>query len=293
VPHYTYPAAGTLKNKLGTTDSQDLGRIEGQLVAARIYELTLGYGPNGQFDTDHLKAVHRHLYQDIYEWAGHTRDEPVGLSDGTVATEPDMDNQEGLAFLPGHLISRSLDSLFKKLREAGDLRGLPRPEFASRAADILSVLTVIHPFRHGNGPALRAFVSELAEQAGHTLDFTVVSKERMRQAAMAANDHDDPAVMRCLFDEISDPSRVDALRQAIVWLEQRGFPWNDRHIATLEPGQPVELTMVSLAGDHFVGRTGSRILIGKISDLPRPHPRSLDTFTIIPGGQPKMRAGET
>jgi len=282
VANYTYPEVDTLKNKLGVRNSQELGRIQGQFVTARVYELTLGRGPEGHFDAEHLKAIHRHLFQDVYEWAGHTRDELVALSDGTVASEPEM-KQAGLVFLAGRLIARTLDRLATKLAEAGLLRGLPRDEFASRAADIMAVLAAIHPFREGNGSTQRMFLSALAAQAGHSLDFTVVSKERMLQVSIAAVEHDNPALMRRLFNEISDPSRVSALRQAIELLEKRRFPWNDRYLATAEPGQPVELRMVGPIGDYFMGRTGTRILVGNLADLPSPHPQTHQTFVFLPG----------
>jgi cell filamentation protein len=282
VANYTYPGGDTLKNKFGATDSRDLERLEGDFVAARLYELALGYGPKGHFDANHLKAIHKHLFQDVYEWAGRTRDELVDLSDGTVATEPDMPQQGGLDFLTGQLIPDLLADL-SRVRNADYLRGLPRDEFAARLADIMTVLNGVHPFRHGNGPTLRAFVSALADQAGHRLDFTVVSKVRMNQVIIATNNHNDPTMMRRLFNEISDPLRVAALRQAIALLERRRFPWNDRDLATLEPGQPIELTMVTTLGDYFAGRTRSRILIGNTSDLPFPHPRSHETFMVVPG----------
>jgi cell filamentation protein len=76
----------------------------------------------------------------------------------------------------------------------------------------------------------------LAKQAGHTLDFSVVSRERMIQASIAGNESGDPRMMRRLFVEISDPVRVAALSKAIESLEQHGFAWNDRYIATAEPG---------------------------------------------------------
>ena len=100
-------------------------------------------------------------------------------------------------------------------------------------------------------------------------------------------------MMRRLFNEISDPSRVAALRQAIEFFERRRFPWNDRYLATTEPGHRVELTMVGTAGDHFMGRTRSQILIGNTSDLPDPHPRSHETFTIVPrsGGRESGQSG--
>lgn len=297
--NYTYPGTDTVKNKLGVIDPSELERIEGPLVAARIYELTLGHGPQGRFDADHLRAIHHHLFQDVYEWAGQTRDERVELSDGTIATEPVMHKPGGADFLIGRFIPDVLDDLAKRLRDADHLRGLSREEFAARAADLLAEMNAIHPFREGNGRTQRTFVRELAKEAGHSLDFAVVSKERMIGASIAANEDGDPTMMHRLFNEISDPSRVAALRQAIEFFEKQRFPWNDRYLATTEPGHPLELTMVGTAGDHFMARTRSQILIGNKSDLPVPHPRSHQTFTIVQSGagenptKPRGRRGRS
>jgi cell filamentation protein len=207
VPNYTlddYP--GVLKNKLGATSHEQLGRLEAPLVAMRYSELQYGYGPTGQFDRAHLKAIHRHLFQDVYEWAGHTRDERVCLADGSIATEP-LFSKSGGAFLHGREIPGALDQLAATIRDSNYLRGLSRGRFAERGADIMAEINRIHAFREGNGRTQRVFMEELAKQAGHSLDFTVVSQERMIQASIAANEHSDPAIMRRIFDEASSACR--------------------------------------------------------------------------------------
>ena len=276
-----------LKNKLGATTHQELERLEASRVLGRYAEIQVGDGPAGNFDAEHVKAIYQHLFQDVYEWAGHTRDEHVKLSDGSVATEPLMHKHGGDDFLIGPSIPAALDGLATKLRESDCLRGLSREEFATQAADVMADLNAIHPFREGNGRAQRVFIEELAKQAGHTLDFSVVSKERMIEASIAANDRDDPSAMRRLFNEISDPARVDALRGAIDALEDHRFNWNDRYLATMEAGHSVEVTMVGLArsGEHFMARTGSHILIGNAADLPQPVPERGEAFTHVPREQ--------
>lgn len=92
-------------------------------------------------------------------------------------------------------------------------------EFAGQAADIMAELNAIHPFREGNGRTQRAFILQLAKEARHHLDFSVVSKERMIQASIAANEQGDTSMMRRLFDEISDPTRVSLLRDSIIALD--------------------------------------------------------------------------
>ncbi len=140
----------------------------------------------------------------------------------------------------------------------------------------------MHPFREGNGRTQRAFVEQLAQAAGHDLDFSVISKERMIAASIAAHDQNDLGPMRRLFADAIDPGRGAALRDAIEFLDRQQFPWNDRYIPTVERGHPVEVTFVGVAAGHFMARTKSQILIGNVADLPDPRPEPGQAFSLDP-----------
>jgi cell filamentation protein len=280
VPNYTYPGTQVLKNRFGTISHDELEAIEGKLTAARDAELAEGRGATGSYDAAHLMAIHWHLFQDVYEWAGHTRDTPCALSDGTFANEPTLRKADGKPFLAGSLIPAALDRVSQRIREARYLRGLSRREFAEGAADIMAEINAIHAFREGNGRTQRTFIRELAEQAGYKLDFSVISRERMIQASIAANEGGDPAMMRRLFNDISDPERVTALREAIGFFVQQKFPWNDHYLAAIEPGHRIELTMAGVSGKHFLARTNTEVLVGNTADLPAPRPASGDRFVL-------------
>ncbi len=43
-------------------------------------------------------------------------------------------------------------------------------------------------------------------------------------------------MMRRLFVEISDPRRVEPLREATGFFDAQSYDWNDRYLATTEPG---------------------------------------------------------
>jgi len=284
MPNYTYSddPHSAIKNKLGAGTHDELDRLEGAYIAAREAELMENRPITGNFDAAHLKAIHQHIFQDVFEWAGHTRDEKVTLSDGTVATEPLLRKVDGTLFTMAPMIPTALDALADKLRAADYLKKLPREEFTERAADIMIIINAIHPFRDGNGRTQRVFIRQLAEQSGLELDFTVVSRARMLQASVAANDYGDNSFMRRMFAEISTPARVAALLPATEFLEAQGFPWNDHYLSTAEPSQSVEVTFAGPAGAHFMARTGSGILIGKAADLPVPRPQRGEVFVLNP-----------
>jgi cell filamentation protein len=77
VPNYTLPDAETVKNKVGARSHAELEAIEVDFVKARQLEHAANPRIARTFDAAHLKAIHRQLFQDVYEWAGRTRDEQV------------------------------------------------------------------------------------------------------------------------------------------------------------------------------------------------------------------------
>ena len=73
---YVYPGTDVLQNKLSIRDAEKLQDVEKKLVALR-YKMGL---PQGKFDYLHPKAIHKHLFQDVYKWAG--RERTVNISKG-------------------------------------------------------------------------------------------------------------------------------------------------------------------------------------------------------------------
>jgi cell filamentation protein len=66
---YCYAGTTVLKNKLGLRDQGELSAFEALSVAVRAEEPL----PVGRFSAAHYCAVHRHLFQDVYGWAGRYR----------------------------------------------------------------------------------------------------------------------------------------------------------------------------------------------------------------------------
>jgi cell filamentation protein len=69
---YVYPGTKIPRNKAGLREQAALDAFEADVTAVRMLELTENPIP-GAFDLQHLRAMHRYLFQDVYDWAGELR----------------------------------------------------------------------------------------------------------------------------------------------------------------------------------------------------------------------------
>jgi cell filamentation protein len=141
-----------LRNLAGLTDPQELEAFEVLSVTQRSEEPF----PDGAFDAAHFRAVHRHLFQDVYDWAGAPRTIRI-FKDNSPFGYPET-------------FERELAKLFGGLRDRDYLQGRTAEAFAAGAAHFLGELNAIHLFREGNGRTQTAFLAMLALEAGHPLD---------------------------------------------------------------------------------------------------------------------------
>jgi cell filamentation protein len=180
---------GVLRNRLGITDRAELARVEASLTASRIYDLQLSR-LSGRYDLAHLQAFHRYIFHDVYDWAGELRTVSIG---------------KGAVFcLPQHLVSAASE-VFAWLARDRHLRGLGRAEFVDRLTALLADVNALHPFREGNGRTQRAFLAQLARDAGYRIRWAAMDPEANIVASRAAH-RGDNAPLRDLLKQIVDSS---------------------------------------------------------------------------------------
>lgn len=75
--------------------------------------------------------------------------------------------------------------------------------WADRAAYYWSATLHAHPFREGNRRSCRIWLGELAEQAGHQLDWRRTSAERNVNVAVSAAGHGQVEPMRALLTQVA------------------------------------------------------------------------------------------
>jgi cell filamentation protein len=126
--------------------------------------------PRGNLSVSHYRSIHRHLFQDVYRWAGRFR---------TVRT-----HKGGSTFCYPEYIAGQMKDLFSGLKGADYLSGLNADEYAREAAHFLAILNAIHPFREGNGRTQNVFLALMGARAGHALDLSRLDGAAFRSATI-------------------------------------------------------------------------------------------------------------
>lgn len=144
-----------LENKLGLTSSADLAREEERISKKKAVELfetglpdTL---PAGKFVT--LQAIHKCLFEDIYDFAGEIR--TVNMAKGN------------FRFAPLMYLQSALENIDK----------MPQSNFDEIVEKYVE-MNIAHPFREGNGRSTRIWLDHiLKNEIGKVVDWSKVDKE--------------------------------------------------------------------------------------------------------------------
>ena len=144
-----------LENKLGLTSSADLAREEERISKKKALELfekgILDHLPAGRFST--LQAIHKYLFDDIYDFAGELR--TVNLSKGN------------FRFAPLMYLQAALENIDK----------MPQTNFDEIVEKYVE-MNIAHPFREGNGRSARIWLDHiLKSEIRKVVDWSQVDKE--------------------------------------------------------------------------------------------------------------------
>lgn len=227
---YPPPHDHVLRNKFGLQSQHELRRVEARAVAARQYELNTGrvtIPPT--YDATHLSALHKHLFQDVYEWAGHTR--TVGMVKAGSREFATLDE-----------IPRYLEDAHRIITQH-DWPTLSRVAITDGAAEVLAYVNQAHPFREGNGRTAKALLDQVLEQTAYELDYSTIPRRAWNLASEESRPatgqyRPDPTPLRTALEAATrartgtpaavegHQRRVDELR----WIMKAAFQ---------EPGSPL------------------------------------------------------
>jgi cell filamentation protein len=151
-------------------DAGRLDAFERQMVAQRADEGV----PSGAFDLGHLRSIHRHLFQDIYDWAGEIRTTEL--------------SKRGHQFMFRRYIERGMADVARRIASALPYEGLSLADFAMEAGRVLGDVNFVHPFREGNGRTQLRYLKQLCRAAKRPLDLRHVEPMGWITASRSAHD---------------------------------------------------------------------------------------------------------
>lgn len=186
--NYTYvdPKAGILKNIPGITDPDVLLFVESGAVTKRLQELY--NNPIKIKGIENLFDIHKHLFQDIYVWAGKKR--VVEIS------------KDGKQFFPTTHFDNASSYINFLIADYKKIRKNRRKELADKLAEILDNVNYFHPFREGNGRAQREFLRLLALEKGLTLNLNPPDNKSVFERYMKGTIESDLEILKELIFEL-------------------------------------------------------------------------------------------
>ena len=185
---YVYPGTNVLINHFGIRDPVELARREHDASTARLAVLQ-DRPLAGGYDLAHLQRMHRYIFGLVYPWAGEIRTVRIAKTE--------------MFALPQH-IETYLGDVLRKLPGESYLRGLARDQLVERLTYYLAEINAAHPFREGNGRSQRAFVGQLAAEAGYRLAWEQLDPRRNVEASRLSLSGDNLA-LRHILDELIEP----------------------------------------------------------------------------------------
>lgn len=189
---YLYPGLNVMRNRLGIHQVQRLEQAAYALTALRAATLELGPVARG---LPYLCAIHRHLYQDIFDWAGQIREVDIYQGD--------------TRFCHFDYIEKEGNALMQDLEDEHELQNLDKATFIERLSHYYCEINVLHPFRIGNGIAQRIFFEQLALHAGYSLDWRGIDPQAWSQANQSGAMGDLTALNAIFSRVVSEAREVD------------------------------------------------------------------------------------
>lgn len=189
---YFIPGTTVLRNRLGISTAEALRDAENDLVETRLIELRESPTMLGErtYDLTFLQAVHRQLFQDVYEWAGDLR--TVGIEKGHES------------FCPPHSIPLPMAHVAERIHESKLLVKLAGQDLQHAVAYLYDYVNFAHPFREGNGRATREFFDLLLSENGAGLDWQATELEELHHACHVARSKSDLGPLEKMFARVID-----------------------------------------------------------------------------------------
>lgn len=178
---YLIPGTDILQNCFQTTDKEKLNLLDRQISFQRISELRLDalgcFQKAGllqedhiPFGASHLRRIHYYIFKDIYPFAGEYR-----KMDIVAKGRPPAPVDYIFKFMTHYDIEMELEMSLSNMVNSLPYRNFKEKDlYAKWLASYFERLIYIHPFREGNGRAIKEYMTEFVEYNNDKIDMPAV-----------------------------------------------------------------------------------------------------------------------
>lgn len=181
---YCYPNSNVLINKLNIRDANELKETEADITLIRLQYLELK-PIVGKFDFNHLKKIHKYIFQDIYSWAGKVRTVEISKGNSFFCTTRYLQDYATEIF----------NAYYKECKATAD----NREKFINTLTKHYADLNALHPFREGNGRTQREFARTLCLKCGYIFDLSQTKYKDMLNASICSFQTGDNSKLKNIF----------------------------------------------------------------------------------------------
>ncbi|HEV7420403.1 MAG TPA: Fic family protein [Mycobacterium sp.] len=168
---YLMPGSKLLRNNFGAASAEMLADLEYIATAGRMVLWLCRPADRTEPDALDVRTMHRHLFGDVYSWAGEYRTTELWRG--------------GQGFAWQSTIASRMTRVHDRARSVVDAGGAyDDPRLAYELARLYADFNQIHPFREGNGRAGALLLHGVTTRCGRTLDLTSTSRDDWYSAAI-------------------------------------------------------------------------------------------------------------
>ena len=167
---YTYEN-GVLVNKLGLTSYEELNQAEADIGFVKL--INVDSVDINYFDENLIKKIHKHIFEDIFDWAGEYRSVPL-IKEEIVLPGCSIE------YSPCNKIDKELKSKISELNSFS-WQNMSPSEISIIFAREIALLWRVHPFRDGNTRTMLSFAYLYAKEHGFPFDIETFTKELNRK----------------------------------------------------------------------------------------------------------------
>ena len=155
--------------------------LEARYVRVRLAELH-SRPPDPTFDETHLRAIHRHIFQDLPRKGLHEHHpgeyRPATGEGADWIKHRQLETVPTRLYVPYSAMDEGARSQLNRELSAVNiygLRSLTRDHLATELSSLYARLDYLHPFHEGNSRTLRFFFTQLADESDHHFDWDKLS----------------------------------------------------------------------------------------------------------------------